>query len=141
MVDGEEGKRHNSGRSSMGRRLRSMRRIMGKKQTPPTSPGLSLSDVRERSLSPVGRILTPGTGTTFSSPASEVTAESAQALRRTMNTGGKALMEETEDDIREVNDNNNDDDNDSLNVTESISTGNGTSRYASPSRIERRQRG
>lgn len=105
-----------------------MRRIMGKKQTPPTSPGESLTGVREQSLSPVARILTPGVGSSYTSPSSEMGAESREGQGRPLVLGGKTLLEETADEMHEGSGDTSPD------CTETMSTGNAASSHASPTR-------
>lgn len=105
-----------------------MRQIMGKKQSPPASPLPSESDTREESLSPVERIIIPGSGSSSPSPRAEITGGSTQGSKTVLADIGKTLVEETEEDMDEERDDV------SPNATESISTGNGASSHASPAR-------
>lgn len=137
----------------MGRRLRGMKRIMGKKATPPTSPyaqrNRSGTEDSMRSMSPppsgMGHRVT-GSGLSGSvggySPRSELTVEGSEADSRIAH--GKAFLEVGEEDEvgpgvgvggGEVDGEDSGDGgaNESPNPTASLSTGNGASSHASPS--------
>lgn len=74
-------RRSSTSRGGVGRRIRGMKRIMGKKSTPPQSPnlgdttGYSDGQQREQSLSPVGRVLTPRAGYKFAFREEDVDEE------------------------------------------------------------------
>lgn len=144
----EEAKRRSGGRNSMGRRLRGMKRIMGKKFTPPTSPARIRSIMDEcsvKSYSPVsvgglsrrsGGGIVGGVGSSSYSPRSELTVEGSDEADMSMMSQGKAFLEgeegEEDGEGREGAGRHEEADDGSPIHTASLSTGNGASSHASP---------
>lgn len=122
----EELKRRSGGRASLGRKIRSMKRVMGKRATPPVTPTRqrSRADTEEslRSRSP-SSASAPGYSSVVANPAAAA-ASSAAAV----GSKGKSFLEGGSD-----RDDGVDRADGSPNPTASVSTGTGPSVNASPS--------